>query len=82
MYVQICLLVYKLIYINLFIYLFPKLKQCPLLEIKAQVQFWLRFRRPFTTIFQKVLLPTYYELFSIGINLEPDCTDHINRHYL
>ena len=31
-------------------------------------------------IFQGLLLPTYYELFSIGINLEPDCIDRISKH--
>ena len=29
------------------------------------------------------MLPlAYYSLFSIGINLEPVCIDHINRHIL
>ena len=41
-----------------------------------------RFSLAWGDIFQGVLLPTYYELFSISINLEPDCFDHTNRQYL
>ena len=41
-----------------------------------------RFSSALGDIFQGVLLPTYYELFSTGINLGSDCIDHINRHYL
>ena len=32
--------------------------------------------------FKGVLLPTYYELFSVGISVESDYIDHINKHYL
>ena len=39
----------------------------------------LKFR--FYRIFQRVPLD-YYELFLIGINLEADCIDCINRHNL
>ena len=41
-----------------------------------------RFSSTLGDIFQGVLLQTHYELFSIGINLEPDCIDHINMYYL
>ena len=34
-----------------------------------------RFRSASGDIFQGVLLPAYYELCSIGINLKSDCTD-------
>ena len=40
-----------------------------------------KFNSALGDIFQKVLLPTYYELYFIGI-LDPDCIDHINRDYL
>ena len=41
-----------------------------------------RFSLALGDIFQGVLLPTYYELFTIDINLEPVCIDHIKRHFL
>ena len=41
-----------------------------------------RFISALEDIFQGVMLPTYHEIFSIGINLESDCTDHINMYYL
>ena len=42
----------------------------------------LRFLSALEEIFQRILLPTYNKLFSIGFNLEFDCIDHINRNYL
>ena len=42
----------------------------------------VRFSSDLGDTFQEVLLPTYYELFSIGIDFEPDCIDNVNRHYL
>ena len=44
--------------------------------------FKFRFSSALADISQEVLLPTFYELFSIGINLDTDYIDHINRHYL
>ena len=41
-----------------------------------------RFSSGLGDIFQGLLLTNYYELFSIGINLEPDSFDYINKHYL